>query len=79
MKFTSYELNGERYDRLGAALDPESAEMALSLVPDVCLHLLESLEKTYSQESSEFPLANRLKDLRKRFAEAKSWNSDTTA
>ena len=79
MKFTSYELNGQRFDRLGAALDPESAELALAYVPDVCIHLLECLEKTYSQDSLEFPLADQLRVLKERFTEAKNWDSGAAA
>jgi hypothetical protein len=79
MKFTSYELDGERYDRLGAALDPKSAELALAYGPDICVHLLECLEKTYSQDLLEFPLADQLRALKERFTEAKSWDADTTA
>ncbi|MBI4479382.1 MAG: hypothetical protein HY651_05115 [Acidobacteria bacterium] len=75
MKFSSYELNGESYDRPGAALHPESAEHALSLVPTVCLHLLDSLEKSHSQDSAEFPFAERLRSLWTRFADVKNERS----
>ncbi len=79
MKWSSYDLNGKRYDRLGAALDPESAELSLSLLPDVCLHLLESLEKAHSQDSAKFPFAERLHSLRTCFAKVRSQSTDTTA
>ncbi len=78
-KFESYQLEGQTYDRLGAALDPSSAELALSFAPDVCLHLLDSFEKAYSQESSGFPGLERLTVLREKFGDAKSWNTDVTA
>jgi hypothetical protein len=44
LKFSSYEMDGKEYDRLGAAMEAESAELALSLVPDVCVQLLATLE-----------------------------------
>jgi hypothetical protein len=75
LKFESYTLNGERFDRLAAAYDPEAAELALSMVPDVCLHLLETLEMAYAQEGIEFPGEAPLIGLRTRFAECKK-NSD---
>jgi len=75
----SYEINGEWYDRLGATLDPQSAELALTYVPDVCLHLLECLDKTYSQDSLECPFAGQLRALKERFAEAKSWDPGKSA
>jgi hypothetical protein len=78
MKFASYQLNGEAYDRLGAALEPESAEVALSYAPDVCLHLLESFANAYSQDSTNFPELERLTDLRASFRDVKSWNTDGT-
>jgi hypothetical protein len=71
LKFESYCLNGERFDRLAAAYDPESAELALAMAPDVCLHLLETFEAAYAQGGIRFPLADPLADLRGRFAECK--------
>ena len=70
MKYASYDLGGEHFDRFGFAMDKESAsaELALSLFPDVCLHLLDCFEKAYAQDSVEFPFADRLENLRLRFA-----------
>ena len=71
LKFTSYRLEGQLFDRLGAALDPQSAELALSMVPDVCLQLLDACEKAYAQDRTEFPDPARLAQLRARFADCK--------
>lgn len=71
LKFASYQINGERFDRVAAALDPESAELALSMAPDVCLHLLETCEKAFDQEQSEFVQRSRLQRLREGFRECK--------
>jgi hypothetical protein len=79
LKFASYELNGQSYDRVGAALDPSSAELALFYAPDACLHLLESIEKAYSQDSKTCPWANRLSYLRQTFGEVKAGNSQGAA
>lgn len=79
MKFTSYQLSGETYDRFGAALDPRSAELALSCAPDVCLHLLESFANAYSQDSADFPELKRLTGLRASFSDVKSWSIGGTA
>ena len=45
MKYASYEVDGTRFDRFGYAMDRESAQLALSLFPDVCLHVLDCFEK----------------------------------
>jgi len=79
MKFASYELNGQRYDRLGASLDSELAELALSCAPDVCLHLLASFEDAYSQDSLQFSFESRLDKLRTYFGRVKAWEPDATA
>ena len=47
LTFVSYKLNGEPFDRMAAAYDPEAAELALSMTPDVCLHLLKTCEVAY--------------------------------
>jgi hypothetical protein len=44
-KFAGYEFEGRSYDRIGAALDPTSVELALRWAPDACLQFLESIEK----------------------------------
>jgi hypothetical protein len=63
LKFSSYEIEGKEYDRLGAAMDPDSAELSLSLLPDVCVQLLGTLEDAYIQDELKFPEAERLTQL----------------
>jgi hypothetical protein len=70
-KFASYETEGQFYDRLGAALDPSCAELALFYTPDACLHLLESIEKAYLQDSRTCPCSDRLLNLRDRCPDVK--------
>lgn len=70
-QFASYQLEGEFYDRLGAALDPARVELALFWVPDACLHLLESIEKAYSQDFRVCPGSDQLSRLRNRFDSVK--------
>lgn len=79
LKFASYELSGQFYDRVGAALDPSSAELALCYAPDACLQFLESIEKAYSQDSRTFPCPDRLSGLRERFCEVKARGSEGAA
>ncbi|MBZ5536967.1 MAG: hypothetical protein LAO31_13525 [Acidobacteriia bacterium] len=74
MKFESYQLNGEAHDRLGAALELGTAELALYYAPDVCLHLLESFSTAYSQDSANFPEPERLTKLRASFRDDISRN-----
>ena len=71
LKFASYQIDGERFDRLAAALDPEAAELALSMVPDTCLFLLETCEKAFDQDQSVFVQRSRLQGLRETFRECK--------
>jgi hypothetical protein len=78
LKFASYRLDGQVFDRIGAALDPESAELALSMAPDVCLQLLEACEKAYAQDRLEFPDPAGLAELRAGFADCKE-SPDTGA
>lgn len=73
-RLASYQLDGKFYDRVGAALDPSLAELGLNFAPDVCLHLLESIEKAYLQDSRAFPNPDRLLRLRDRFLDLKSHN-----
>jgi len=63
LKWSSYEQNGQPYDRLGAALEPEAASNALGLSPTVCVYLLDSLGKSYSQDSVAFPCSEQLQEL----------------
>lgn len=71
LKFASYRINGEHLDRVAAALDPEVAELALSMAPDVCLHLLETYERAFAQDQSEFAQRARLQRLREAFHHVK--------
>lgn len=71
LKFASYRINGEHFDRVAAALDPEAAELALSMAPDVCLHLLETCERAFTQDQSEFAQRARLQRLREAFHDCK--------
>jgi hypothetical protein len=71
LKFASYRLDGDHFDRVGAALDPEATELALSMAPDVCLHLLETLERAFAQDRSEFAQSPRLEALREAFGNIK--------
>ena len=71
LKFSSYEIEGQLFDRVGAALDPTAAELALAMAPDVCLHFLDTCVKAYDQEGTPFPDRIRLSELRARFEECK--------
>lgn len=71
LRFTSYRWQGQPFDRFAAALDPESAELALSMAPDVCLCLLSACESAYDQDHIEFPDPAGLGKLRARFADCK--------
>ena len=71
LKFASYQINGDHFDRVGAALDSEAAELALSMAPDVCLHLLETLERAFAQDRSEFVQSARIQALREAFRSIK--------
>ncbi len=73
MRFASYRYDGEAYDRLGCALDPDASAMALEYALDLSLHLLSTLETAYLQDSKIFPGDGKLKSLRKNFAQARAW------
>lgn len=72
LKFTSYELAGERFDRVAASLEPGAAELAMSMAPDVCLHLLETYERAFAQDGVELAQAPRIQQLRVGFGDCKS-------
>lgn len=73
LKFESYTLDGETYDRLGFAYDPESAEMALAYTLDACLQVAYALQEAYQQDNLPFGPAPQLLKLIKAYEEARPW------
>jgi hypothetical protein len=71
LKFSSYEMDGNQFDRVAAAYDPAGAELALSMVPDVCLQLLDACERAHNQDSLVLPDPHGVAALRASFADSK--------
>ncbi len=73
MKFESYILDGETYDRVGFAYEPESAEMALAYTLDVSLQVAYALQEAHQQENLPFAQAAQLLKLIAHYDQAHSW------
>lgn len=70
-KLSAYSRDTERYDRLGAALDPEIAAAALIYSLDACLQILMTLKEAFDQDGLDFPAAKGLEILLADFARAR--------
>jgi hypothetical protein len=75
LRFASYQLKGESYDRLACALDPEAAALALRYALDLSLHLLTSLEEAHVQDSFAFAWKAGLERLGAELPAASTWRA----